>query len=234
MRTRSEEKVKTIMVSKRVWRETQKKCSEKGLQTFCPNSLLRHIDALTSKDSAVSLISSMRILGLLDKNAELTDLGKLWAQEDTYIEACQKIITSCFPAEIYNSLINGTDSKRNVIERYAMLTDMNLAGAEKNIRFLNMLINDTEGAVRHTKLDKHTQSSVYTKGPGTFTQTERTHTFSPDTPATTSPSNSNTQHLSEAAAEITITAPKHMIADVFCKVIAAVDMPEVSINARVG
>lgn len=226
--------MKTIMVSKRVWQETRKKCSEGSLRVFDPDFLFHHIDALTSRDSAVSLISSLRMLGLLDENAELTKLGRKWARESTYAEACQNIIADCFPAEITDALARGTDSKRDIVERYAIQADMNSAGAEKNIRFLNMLIKDARRTAQQTKLNKHKQPSTYMGGQNASNHTEEPHAFSPKSSEACPTSISNVRPQDEVAAEITIMVPKHKAADALREVIAAIDMPEASINVRIG
>ena len=219
--------MKTILISQRTWRELHRKCSEEGYRAFYPDSLLQNISALASRDSALSLVSSMRTIGLLDEDGELTKLGKKWATRDRYPEACSDIINNCFPAETCAALDNRANNRKSVIKQYAAKAGMNPAGAEKNIRFLKMLMDDS----RHYVACRQDSSNANEE----INQNKRQH-YNSDISADGIDSRSILNHDAGARSDdnltIRLTVPREMVADIVAAILPVFDTYETPIDIQ--
>ena len=135
--------MKTLMIPIQSWRDVRELCAGRADYKFDAETLEKELEAVTSRNAAVGLISSLSAIGLLDDNGQLTELGLKWSNDATYPEACREIIKKYFPEETCDAIDAEVLSNAEVINRYAELTEMNQAGAKKNIRVLRMLMEDS-------------------------------------------------------------------------------------------
>ena len=57
--------------------------------------------SLSSQASARdNIVKPLTMLGIIDDDGSLTELGKLWRNKDTYSDACQKIIATWYPDDL--------------------------------------------------------------------------------------------------------------------------------------
>jgi hypothetical protein len=47
-----------------------------------------------------NIVKPFQIAGIIDEDGNLTELGQLWRNDDTYAEACERILREAYPEEI--------------------------------------------------------------------------------------------------------------------------------------
>lgn len=137
--------MKTIIITKKAWRNLRDACSHDGLCHVSTESLCK-VDGISSR-MAHNMIPTLRALGLIDGHGQLTPLGKRWSSDDGYAEACREIVDSCFPILTVRELetYGKTDTSR-IVSDYAKADGCGLSVATKNLYFLKFLLRESNQA----------------------------------------------------------------------------------------
>lgn len=222
--------MKTLMIPIQSWREVRELCAGRADYKFDAETLEKELEAVTSRNAAVGLISSLSAIGLLDDNGQLTELGLKWSNDATYPEACREIIKKYFPEETCDAIDAEVLSNAEVINRYAELTEMNQAGAKKNIRVLRMLMEDSsqtrpEDTVEKAGEEMETNKTIPSKQT-TTKQKARSKKTNVDAPQQVNASSV------KAKAHIEITIPIEKLSTVMLALFSVVTPEEASTDIK--
>ena len=134
--------LKTISITQKTWEGLRQSCTYDGISRIDAEAISQTGENLTPQRTR-SAILSLRRLGLIDENCELTMLGLRWATEKGYADACREIADKCFPASIIREVEadNQPDMDRLAID-YAMAIDCGMSVARANTRFLKFLLGE--------------------------------------------------------------------------------------------
>lgn len=126
---------------------------QKTLPSQVAPSYLKSLLGFTNENTAQSLLSGLRKLGLIDEDNRTTPRANDWRSDLKYSETCQKMIEEIYPQELID-LYSGPNIDRNSIKQWFMHTAaLGDSGAAKVAAFYIML---NEGEVKSTDERKKT------------------------------------------------------------------------------
>ena len=224
--------MKTLMIPIRSWREARMFCAGRVDYKFEPETLEDELGAVTSRNAAVGLISSLSAIGLLDDNGQLTELGLKWANDETYPEACSEIIRMYFPEETRDAIDAEVLSNAEIIDRYAELAGMNQAGAKKNIRVLRMLMEDSSQVRPALIPEQVSDNEVDAKQDSSEQKTPKRKSRSKKTEKGAVPEKAEPVCVN-AKAHIEMTVPIERLSDVMVAVFAKISPDEALFDIKI-
>ena len=98
-------------------------------------SLLR----LTSDQAARNLISPLKRLGLIDDDNKPTDLANEWRNDDTYAEACQKMLENAYPQALLELFSGEEIDKSGIVTWFKTDSKLGDVAAKKSSSFYILL-----------------------------------------------------------------------------------------------
>lgn len=215
--------MKTLMITKGSWQEVRKKCIADPEYTFIAEQLEQDCETIATRNAAVGVISSMRAMDLLDDQGKLTAMGRKWANENTYPEACKELAETHFPQVTRDAIKQGEASVGDIVAEYSKIEGMNEAGGRKNVRILTMLMKDANDI---PVLKQGPTKGTRSKGD----QDEQTPSLRKEQKSTLQ--KKQKQAELSAKAQIEMTIPLEKLSDVMLAVFSKVSPDEVSTDVR--
>lgn len=133
----------SITLPKSVWKEAHQRFRADSSHRITVDNILEDFDSVNSRDSALNALSHFKSFGLIDENGRLTEIGRQWASDSTYAEACATIINKTFPTGAIAFLEDATLSTMDKVRRLQEYGKFGEAGAKKTVRFFQMLLEDS-------------------------------------------------------------------------------------------
>lgn len=99
-----------------------------------------------TEPSAANLIPPMKSLGLISDSNRLTDLAFEWRDDETYAQACKKMLEAVYPQEVRDLYHETTTPLRDVANWFAkyMRTGDSVAGAVASLYLLLLEADPTK------------------------------------------------------------------------------------------
>ena len=139
-----------IMVSRNAWNEMWVLLSAQPSLAVTEDTILEHASSVSTVGTAKKCINLLRAFGLISSTSgKLTQLGKRWANKDTYPAVCKELIRKQYPAGAEPALSRGDLTRTEKAQWLMEHAGMKQAGAEKNVTFFSILSEGAEGTLPH-------------------------------------------------------------------------------------
>ncbi len=98
---------------------------------------MANIPGYTAKGSAISLLRSLALLGLVDAEGIPTELAKKWRIDESYAEACDSMLRTAFPIDIVEAV--PSDASGDVLVNLFMARGLGEGSAKNLARTYQMI-----------------------------------------------------------------------------------------------
>ncbi len=138
------DKVFPIITESHYWSLRDKFRSALPRSKVDANYVASLLGRMTSKSAQANVVRPIKLMGIIDDNGSVTDLGVRWRNDDQYADACKEILESVYPSQLLdlqpppnpdrsgvsNWLLNATRAGASAASRqsstYVLLANANL------------------------------------------------------------------------------------------------------------